>query len=62
MDDTFETITEDSADVEYKEKFSLSKFARQNGTQLGIFAVFLALWALFIFAAPETFLSPKMLI
>jgi simple sugar transport system permease protein len=59
MDDTFETITEDSADLEYKEKFSISKFARQNGTQLGIFAVFLALWALFIFAAPDTFLSPN---
>jgi len=59
MDDTLEKRTEDTAVLEYKEKFSLSKFARQNGTQLGIFAVFIALWALFIFAAPDTFLSPN---
>jgi simple sugar transport system permease protein len=57
MIDNLETQTEDIATPEYKEVFSLSKFARQNGTQLGIFAVFIALWALFIFAAPDTFLS-----
>lgn len=57
MDDTFETRTEDTAELKYQESFSLSKFFRRNGTQLGIFAVFLALWALFIFSAPETFLS-----
>ncbi len=57
MDDTVQELTEKKADLEYKETFSLSKFARQNGTQLGIFAVFIALWALFIFVAPDTFLS-----
>jgi simple sugar transport system permease protein len=57
MDDTLDKRTEDSDVLEYKEKFSLLKFARQNGTLLGIFAVFIALWALFIFAAPDTFLS-----
>jgi simple sugar transport system permease protein len=59
MDDTVQELTEKKADLEYKETFSLSKFARQNGTQLGIFAVFIALWALFIFVAPDTFLSPN---
>ncbi len=57
MDDTIEDLTENKSEIEYKESFSLSRFARQNGTQLGIFAVFIALWALFIFAAPDTFLS-----
>jgi simple sugar transport system permease protein len=57
MDETVEGLTEREAEQEYKETFRLSKFVRQNGTQLGIFAVFLALWALFIFAAPETFLQ-----
>lgn len=59
MDETVESLTESKTDLEYKETFSLSKFARQNGTQLGIFAVFIALWAVFIFSAPETFLSAK---
>ncbi|MES0360919.1 MAG: ABC transporter permease [Anaerolineales bacterium] len=59
MDDSFENRTEDTPLPEYKESFSLSKFARQNGAQLGIFAVFIALWAVFIFAAPDTFLSNK---
>ena len=57
MDDTLEPQTTDADELVYKDTFSLSKFARKNGTQLGIFAVFLALWALFIFAAPRTFLS-----
>jgi simple sugar transport system permease protein len=57
MDDTVEGLTEEKAELKYKEPFSLSRFARQNGTQLGIFAVFIALWALFIFLAPDTFLS-----
>ena len=59
MDDTVQELTEKKADLEYKETFSLSKFARQNGTQLGIFTVFIVLWAVFIFAAPDTFLSPN---
>jgi simple sugar transport system permease protein len=59
MDDTVQELMEKKADLEYKETFSLSKFARQNGTQLGIFTVFIVLWAVFIFAAPDTFLSPN---
>ena len=43
----------------YKETFSLSRFARKNGTQLGIIGVFVALWVLFIVSAPNTFLSPQ---
>ena len=43
----------------YKVPFNLRRFARQNSTQLGIIAVFLALWLLFIIAAPETFLSSQ---
>jgi simple sugar transport system permease protein len=43
----------------YKESFSLGKFARQNGTQLGILAVFIAMWIFFIIMAPETFLSSR---
>jgi simple sugar transport system permease protein len=50
-------VTEETTGPVYKEKFSLSKFVRHNGTQFGILAVFLGLWALFIFAAPDTFLS-----
>jgi hypothetical protein len=43
----------------YKETFSLGKFARQNGTQLGILAVFFAMWIFFIVMAPETFLETR---
>jgi simple sugar transport system permease protein len=43
----------------YKESFSLGKFARQNGTQLGILTVFIAMWIFFIIMAPETFLSSR---
>ena len=43
----------------YRDTFSLGKFARRNGTQLGIFGVFVALWVLFIVLAPETFLKDK---
>jgi simple sugar transport system permease protein len=43
----------------YKETFSLSKFARANGTQLGMIGVFLGLWIIFIVSAPQTFLSSR---
>lgn len=59
MNDTLDIQTDDATVNEFKEEFSLSKFTRQNGTQLGILAVFIALWALFIFSAPNTFLSPN---
>jgi simple sugar transport system permease protein len=37
----------------------LSSFARKNALQLGILAVFLMIWAVFIIFAPGTFLSPR---
>ncbi len=43
----------------YQEKFSLAKFASRNGTQLGIFSVFLGLWIIFIIMAPDTFLKSQ---
>ncbi|MBM3143551.1 MAG: ABC transporter permease [Chloroflexi bacterium] len=43
----------------YKDTFSLTKFARRNGAQLGIFSVFIAMWAFFIVMAPDTFLKPQ---
>ena len=39
--------------------FSLVAFARRNGTQLGIIAVFILIWVFFILAAPVTFLSSR---
>ena len=43
----------------YKETFSLGKFIRTNGAQLGILGVFFGLWLLFIASAPQTFLAPQ---
>lgn len=43
----------------YKESFRFSRFARSYGTQLGMLAVFFALWIVFIAAAPDTFLSSR---
>jgi simple sugar transport system permease protein len=43
----------------YEEQFSLARFARSNGAQLGILGVFFLLWTIFIVSAPETFLSPQ---
>ena len=43
----------------YKVPFSLRRFARMNSAQLGILGVFLALWLIFIFSAPKTFLSSQ---
>ncbi|HSG18646.1 MAG TPA: ABC transporter permease [Anaerolineae bacterium] len=40
-----------------RQGFSLSRFMRQRSTQLGIIAVFILIWAFFIIAAPDTFLS-----
>ena len=45
--------------VPYSDKFSLKKFIRRNGTQLGIFGVFVAMWIFFIAMAPDTFLKPN---
>jgi simple sugar transport system permease protein len=43
----------------YKETFSLGKFIRTNGAQLGILGVFFGLWIIFIVSAPTTFLSSR---
>jgi simple sugar transport system permease protein len=43
----------------YKDTFSLGKFIRTNGAQLGILGVFFGLWIIFIVLAPTTFLSPQ---
>ncbi len=43
----------------YRETFSLRRFLRKNGTQLGIFGVFILLWFIFIVSAPKTFLAPQ---
>ena len=43
----------------YKETFSLGRFARAHGPQLGILGVFFSLWLIFIFSAPDTFLAPQ---
>lgn len=37
----------------------LRGFLSNNGTQIGIIGVFIALWAVFISSAPDTFLSPQ---
>jgi len=43
----------------YTEPFNLRRFARKNSAQLGIIGVLLALWLIFIIAAPKTFLSSQ---
>src|SRR3990172_7591810 len=43
----------------YNETFSLGRFARAHGPQLGILGVFFSLWLIFIFSAPNTFLAPQ---
>ncbi len=53
------TTIEETNTQTYKGTFSLRKFFRRNGTQLGIFTVFVLLWGIFIVSAPETFLSPQ---
>ena len=43
----------------YKETFTLARFARTYGAQLGILGVFITLWIIFIVSAPKTFLAPQ---
>ncbi len=43
----------------YNPQFSLARFLRTYGTQLGIFGVFVLVWVTFIIAAPTTFLAPQ---
>jgi simple sugar transport system permease protein len=42
-----------------RKAFSLTRFARAYGTQLGILGVFFGLWIIFIISAPTTFLKPQ---
>jgi len=49
--------TAQQAPQKYKKQFNLKTFARSNATQLGIIAVFIAVWLFFIAAAPNTFMS-----
>lgn len=53
------TTIEETTPQTYKRSFSLRSLIRRNGTQLGIFTVFMLLWGIFIISAPETFLSPQ---
>jgi simple sugar transport system permease protein len=50
---------EGAAGAAYKEPFLLSRFLRTYALQLGILAVFVAMWLFFIVSAPGTFLSPQ---
>lgn len=50
---------ESKQEIVYEDKFSLARFLRANGTQLGILGVFVAMWIFFIIAAPQTFLSAQ---
>src|SRR5574342_69734 len=43
----------------YKQTFTLGRFVRVYGLQLGIIGVFLGLWIIFIISAPDTFLSSR---
>jgi simple sugar transport system permease protein len=43
----------------YKETFSVGRFLRAFGPQLGILGVFFGLWIIFIVSAPDTFLSSR---
>jgi simple sugar transport system permease protein len=51
--------TTSAANKPYKETFTLARFARANGAQLGILGVFITLWLIFIVLAPKTFLSSQ---
>ena len=54
------TDTKSSNDEKsYRSSFSVNKFIRKNGTQLGIFSVFVVIWIFFIVMAPDTFLSSQ---
>lgn len=59
MSTDIEELMPQSTEQIYQEKFSVSNFARKNGTVLGIFGVFIVLWVLVIVAAPDTFLSSR---
>lgn len=45
------------SDGEQRQK-NIAGFARRNALQLGIIAVFIALWIFFVIAAPDTFTKP----
>ncbi|MGC9334467.1 MAG: ABC transporter permease, partial [Anaerolineae bacterium] len=51
--------TEVASISDYDKTLTLIRFLRKYATQLGILGVFLAMWAIFIALAPQTFLSPR---
>lgn len=53
------TNIEEISNYSYQESFSLGKFLRQNGTQIGILVVFIGMWITFILAAPDVFLAKE---
>lgn len=57
MSSTVDEVTPPAAGQIYKEKFSLGRFVRAYGTQLGILGVFFLMWISFIIFAPRTFLA-----
>ncbi|NOZ71819.1 MAG: ABC transporter permease [Chloroflexi bacterium] len=59
MTTTDQEIAIDRESPRVSRRLWLRRFLSSNGTQLGIIGVFLALWAVFIFFAPNTFLSPQ---
>jgi simple sugar transport system permease protein len=60
--DTMSSHTDEAAHATNrtnKKGFTLGRFARAYGTQLGILSVFFGLWIIFIISAPDTFLKPQ---
>jgi simple sugar transport system permease protein len=53
------TETEPQVTKHYRESFSFRRFIRAYSAQLGILGVFLALWLIFIIAAPDVFLNKQ---
>ena len=51
--------TEPAVTKHYRESFSVRRFVRAYSAQLGILGVFLALWLIFIIAAPNVFLNKQ---
>lgn len=57
MSSQSEDLTLAENDKRFRQGFSLSGFFRRNSTQVGIVGVFIIIWAFFVIAAPDTFLS-----
>ena len=57
MSSQSEDMTIQEASAKSRQGFTLSRFLRRSSTQIGILVVFILVWAFFIIAAPQTFLS-----